>query len=134
MACRKALTKNCSTKYVSFAPSLLRNWRRQLKTTPWRLFLNFSQQKFISMRHLEISSVLLFSKLSRSAQMKETFSDKKRSQRFEPHWYGEAFLWRPWSFTFHTCFDSSVSFMHSRCLKDFVWLLYRDLNSPSEVP
>ena len=70
--------------------------------------------------------------------MMETFSDKHRSQR----WYGEAFLWishdrllsRPWSFKFHTCFDSSVTFMHSRFLKDFVWLLYRDLNSPSEVP
>ena len=93
--------------------------------------------------HLEISSILFFSKVSWSAEMMETFSDKHRSQRFEPHWYGEVFLWishdrllsRPWSFKFHTCFDNSVSFMHSRCLKDFVWLLYRVLNSPSsEVP
>ena len=31
-------------------------------------------------------------------------------------------------------FDNSVSFMHSRCLKDFVTFLYRDLNSTSEFP
>ena len=90
-----------------------------------------------------MSSVLLFSKVSGSGQMMETFSDKQRLQYFEPDCYGEAFLWishdrllsRPWSFKFHTCFDSSVSFMHSWCLKVFVWFMYRDLNySPSEVP
>ena len=91
---------------------------------------------------MEISSVLFFSKVSGSAQMMETFLTKQRLQHFEPHWYGEAFLWishdrwlsSPWSFKFHTCIDSSVSFMHSQCLKDFVCMLYRDLNSPSEIP
>ena len=71
--------------------------------------------------------------------MMETFLDKHRSQHFEPHLYDEVFLRifqgrllsKPWSFKFHTCFDNSVSFMHSRCLKNFVWLLYRALNSPS---
>ena len=29
--------------------------------------------------------------------MMETFSDKHRSQRFERHCYGEAFLWIPLS-------------------------------------
>ena len=49
------------------------------------------------------------------------FLKKHKSQRFEPHWYGEAFLWnshnrllsKPWSFKFHTCSDDSVSSMHS---------------------
>ena len=91
---------------------------------------------------METSLVLLFSKVSGSTQMVETFSDKQRLQHFEPYWYGEAFFWmfhdmllsRPLSYKFHTFFDSSVSFMHSGCLKDFVYLLYHDLNSPSEVP
>ena len=30
--------------------------------------------------------------------------------------------------------STHTSFMYSRCLKGFVWLLYRVLNSPSEVP
>ena len=84
-------------------------------------------------RQLEISSVLLLSKVSGSTQMIETFSNTHRSQCFEPHWYDEAFLWishdrllsRAWPVKFHTCFDNLVSFMHSRCLKDFAWLLYR---------
>ena len=49
------------------------------------------------------------------------FSNQHRSQLFEPHWYGEAFLWishvsflsKSSSFKFHTCFDNS--FMHSWC-------------------
>ena len=104
-------------------------------------YLIFLTNKILFLwRHLEISSVLLFRKVSGSAQMMENFSGKQRSQRFESHWCDEAFLWiscdrlLSWSFTFHTWFDSSVSFIHSRCLKDFVWLLYRDLSSPSEVP
>ena len=33
--------------------------------------------------------------MSGSVQMMETFSDKHRLQRFEPHWYGEAFYGFP---------------------------------------
>ena len=91
---------------------------------------------------MEIGPVLLFNKASGSAKMMDTFSDKHRFQCFEPHWYGEAFLWifhdrlisKSWPFKFHTCLDNLVAFMHSRCLNDFVWLSYRVLNSPSEVP
>ena len=72
-----------------------------------------------------------------SAQMMETFSDKHKSQRFEPHWYSEAFLWISHDSqnhdSQHTCFDNSVSLMHSRCLNDSLWLLYHVLNSPLEV-
>ena len=32
-------------------------------------------------------ALLLFSKVPGSAQMMKTFSDKHRSQRFEPYWY-----------------------------------------------
>ena len=77
--------------------------------------------------------------MSGSIQMMETFLDKHRLQRFAPRLYDEVFLRisqgrlvsRPWSFKFHKCFDNTVSFIHSRCLNNFVWLLYRVLNSPS---
>ena len=81
----------------------------------WKLyhdnyFLTLANKNLFLWRHLEISLVLLFSKVSRSAQMMETFSDKHRLQRFEPCWYGETFLLishdrllsRPWPFKFHT--------------------------------
>ena len=48
----------------------------------------------------------------------ETFSGKHKLPRFERHLCDEAFLW------FHM-----IDWYH-----DFVWLLYRILNSPSEVP
>ena len=51
-----------------------------------------ASKKTFLWQHLEISSVLLFNKVSGSAQMMEAFSDKHRLQGFEPHWYGEAFL------------------------------------------
>ena len=53
-------------------------------------------------QHLEISSVLLFNKVSASTQMMETFSTNRDRNVFEPHWCGEA-------------------------NHDFVWLLYRVL-------
>ena len=37
----------------------------------------------------------MFSNVSGSAQMMEMFSNKQRSQRFEPHWYCEAFCGFP---------------------------------------
>ena len=118
------------------------NWFSWMKSMKLNYFLTLANKNLFAWWHLEINSVILFSKVSGSAQIMETFSDKQRSQRFEPHWYGEAFLWishdrllsRPSSFKSYTFFDSSVSFMHSQCLKDFVCLLYRDLSSPSEVP
>ena len=69
-------------------------------------------------------------------------SGKHRSQRFGPHWHGETFLWiphhkllsKPWSFKSQTCFNNSILSMNLGCLNDFVWLLNRVLNSPSEVP
>ena len=45
------------------------------------------------MTTLQISSVHVFRKVSESAQMIETFSNKHRLQSFEPHWNSEAFLW-----------------------------------------
>ena len=67
-------------------------------------------------QRLEIGSVILLNRVSGLAQIMETFSNQHKSQRFEPHWYGEAFLLRisndrllskPWSFKSHTCFDNS---------------------------
>ena len=57
-------------------------------------FLTLANKDLFLWRDLEISSVLLFSKVSGSAKMMETFSGKQRSQRFEPHWYGEALSYR----------------------------------------
>ena len=73
-------------------------------------FSTLANKNLFLWQHWEINSILLFSKVSGSAQMIETFPDKLRSQRFEPHWYGEAFLWishdrflsKLWSFKFHT--------------------------------
>ena len=48
-------------------------------------FLTLANKNLFLRRHLEISSVLLFNKVSGSAQMMETFLDKHRSQCFEPH-------------------------------------------------
>ena len=41
-------------------------------------FLTLAKKNLFLWRHLEISSVLLFNKVSGSAQMMETFSDKHR--------------------------------------------------------
>ena len=131
MVCHKSLRKNCSTKYVKFKVD---SWNPYSDNN----FLTLVNKSLFLTRRLEISPVLLFSKMSWTSQMMETFSNKHKLQRFELHWYGKVFLWifhdrllyRPWSFK---CFHNSVSFMHSRCLKDFLWLLYRVLNSPSEI-
>ena len=83
----------------------------------WQFF-SVCQQKFISVVTLEnYFEVILFNKVAGSVQMMEHFSDKHRSQRFEPHSYCETFLGisherlllKPWSFKFHTCFNNSVS-------------------------
>lgn len=63
-------------------------------------------------------------------QIMETFSDNHRLQSFDTHWYREAILRisnnRLLSshglFRFNKCFDNSVSCMHSKCVKDFVWM------------
>ena len=67
------------------------NWGRYLKTNQRQFFLKLANKSLFMWRHLEISSVLLFSGVSGLSQIMETFSNKHISQRFEPHGYGEAF-------------------------------------------
>ena len=97
---------------------------------------------------MEISSVLLFSKVSGSAQMMETISEKHRSQRFEPHWYGEAFLRISHDrllsrqemqdhgllSSTHVLITQTYSCIHGVCKILYGCHIYRILNSPSEVP
>ena len=72
-------------------------------------------------QHLEIISVLLFSKVPGAAKMVETFSNKHSSQRFELHWYCEVFscishdilLSRSWSFSKHVLITQLHSFIYS---------------------
>ena len=60
--------------------------------------------------HLETSLILSVNKVSGWAQMMEALSDKGRWQLFEPHWYGEMFLWlsyerllsKQWCFKLHS--------------------------------
>ena len=86
--------KNRSAKYVNFVLCFYKG----IRANSWKphnddYFLTLTNNNLFLWRHLQTSWVLLFSKVSGSAQTMETFSGKQRSQRFEPHWYGEAFLW-----------------------------------------
>ena len=70
------------------------------------------------------------------------FSVKRRSQGLVPQRYDDAYAaildfnveGVSASLNCHTCFESSVSCSYNLFLKDFVWLLYLNLNSPSLAP
>ena len=81
------------TEMVSNGLLQVPNKKLQQKICQLCYFLKLANSNLFLWRHLEISSVLLLNKASGSAQIMESFSDKHRSQRFEPHCYGEAFLW-----------------------------------------
>ena len=107
--------------------AFIKEMGQTVKNHTMTIIFNFGQQKFISVATLRNQ---FSSQVSGPAQMMETFSDKHRSQRFELHWYGEAFLWiyhdrllsRPRYFKFHTCFDNCISSMDSRfCMLVIPW-------------
>ena len=54
-------------------------------------FFKLANKKLFMWQHLEISSVLLFSWVSGSGQIVETFFNKHIWVRFEPHWHGKIF-------------------------------------------
>ena len=104
-------------------------------------FLTLANGNLFLLRHVEISSVLLFSKVSGSAQMMDFLGGNHRL-----HCLNHIGILRPFCgfsvidcyqdhglLKFHTCFDDPASFMLSRCLKDFVWLLYRVLSETYTV-
>ena len=121
---KKTAAQNMSTLFCFFIKEL----GQIVKNYHDNYFLMLAKKNVFLWWHLEISLVLLFSKVSKSAQMMETFSNKHRLQHFEPQWYGEAFLWishdrlssRPWSFKVP---HISVSQYHS-CICDIWKILY----------
>ena len=97
-------------------------------------FTSCSRNLFL-WRHLEISSVLLFSRSFGSALTMATFSDRQRSHFLVPHMYGDAndamlhlrMKFALLSFSFHICLESSDSLQYFLDLKDLVWLFSRPL-------
>ena len=104
-------------------------------------FIDFNINLFLC-RHLLTSSVLLFNSPRGSARIMIVFSERHRSHILEPFLYGiarvtmlQTILCSMFSvFNFQINFDNSVSCLYFSCRNDFVWLLYRSLNSPSHDP
>ena len=88
-----------------------------------------------------INSVLLFKRLFWLVRAIMYFSVRQRSYLLVPHLYGVAYAavlhFRLNSilsrFNCQICFESSVLFSKSWFRNEFVWLLYRYLNSPSDA-
>ena len=100
----------------------------------------FSKLYLFLRRHFEINSVLLFNKFLWSALTVTYFSVKHRSHLLDPNLEAQAatlhftlklmYL----SCSFQMCFENSMSCSWYRWRNEFVWLLQRDLNSPSLAP
>ena len=138
----QSLTNNCSTKYANFVLCLHKGiGADSLKPYHENYFLTLANNNLFLQRHLEISSVHLFSKVSGSAQVWKLFPTKIDCNVLSHIGMVGPFCgfsmidcYQDHALISSTRFDNSVSFMHSPCLKDFLWLLYRVLKSPSKVP
>ena len=105
-------------------------------------YLLFFKMYLFLWRHLEINSVVLFSKFLWLALAITYFSVKHRSHLLDPHLYVEAqavilhftLKLMPLSCSFQMCVESSVFCSWCRWQNEFVWLLSGDLNSPTLAP
>ena len=78
MACHKSLTKNCSTKYVNFVLCLYKGiGADSYKPHHNNYFLTLANKNLFPWRHLDISSVLLFSKVSAPHKWWQLFPTNK---------------------------------------------------------